>query len=50
MATTDDLKEAIRDVLGSAKFRSLPEDAALEAALELADEWRMRLDELREDD
>ena len=44
------MQEALRDVIGDQRFRQIAEADALEAALDVAQEWRMRLDELLEEE
>lgn len=40
------IQEALREVLSRPEFRKIPEKEALEAAMDVASEWKMRLDEL----
>jgi hypothetical protein len=44
----EEMQETIRDAVSDTP-RSISERAALEAALEVAEEWKMRLDELGDD-
>jgi len=46
---TQKIEEAIREAMARAS-KGVPEKDALEAALNVADEWKMRLEELEEEE